>query len=151
MKARVLIVDDSALSRRTLRQILEPAGYEVPKPRTGSSRSSAISRQAGHRAARPRDEGHVRPRRARQAPRARRGAKVVVVSADIQTSSRQLVEEAGAKAFVNKPFDRAEILEHARPLSWREPVMEPHRASSRTRSPRSSTSASVAPRRRSRS
>ncbi len=38
-------------------------------------------------------------------------AKVVVVSADIQTSSKELVEQAGAKAFVNKPFDRAEILQ----------------------------------------
>jgi len=37
-------------------------------------------------------------------------AKVVVVSADIQTSSKEMVEQAGAKAFVNKPFDRAEIL-----------------------------------------
>ena len=37
-------------------------------------------------------------------------AKVVIVSADIQTSSHELVEEAGARAFVNKPFDRAEIL-----------------------------------------
>ena len=37
-------------------------------------------------------------------------AKVVIVSADIQTSSHELVEEAGAKAFVNKPFDWADIL-----------------------------------------
>jgi CheY-like chemotaxis protein len=32
------------------------------------------------------------------------------VSADIQTSSHELVEAAGARAFVNKPFDRADIL-----------------------------------------
>ena len=37
-------------------------------------------------------------------------AKVVIVSADIQTSSHELVEAAGARAFVNKPFDRADIL-----------------------------------------
>jgi len=37
-------------------------------------------------------------------------ARIVVVSADIQSSSRELAEEAGAKAFVNKPFDKAEIL-----------------------------------------
>ena len=35
-------------------------------------------------------------------------AKVVVVSTDIQTSSRAR-PEAGAKAFVSKPFDKAEI------------------------------------------
>jgi two-component system chemotaxis response regulator CheY len=38
------------------------------------------------------------------------GARVVVVSADIQTSSQELVEEAGAKAFITKPFEKAEIL-----------------------------------------
>jgi DNA-binding NarL/FixJ family response regulator len=36
--------------------------------------------------------------------------KVIVVSADIQTSSRELVEQAGGAAFVNKPFDRQDIL-----------------------------------------
>ena len=35
---------------------------------------------------------------------------IVVVSADIQTSSQDLAGEAGAAAFINKPFDRAEIL-----------------------------------------
>jgi CheY-like chemotaxis protein len=35
MKPRVLVVDDSALSRRTLRQILEPAGYEVAEAEDG--------------------------------------------------------------------------------------------------------------------
>ncbi len=37
-------------------------------------------------------------------------AKVIVVSADIQTSSHDLVEQAGGAAFVNKPFDRDDIL-----------------------------------------
>ncbi len=36
--------------------------------------------------------------------------KVIVVSADIQTSSHELVREAGGIAFVNKPFDREDIL-----------------------------------------
>jgi FixJ family two-component response regulator len=34
-----------------------------------------------------------------------------VVTADVQTSSQELVDRAGAKAFVNKPFDREEILD----------------------------------------
>jgi FixJ family two-component response regulator len=36
---------------------------------------------------------------------------VLVVSADVQSSSHELVEEAGAKGFVNKPFDRDQILD----------------------------------------
>jgi two-component system, chemotaxis family, chemotaxis protein CheY len=38
-------------------------------------------------------------------------AKVVVVSADVQLSSQQLVGQAGAKAFITKPFDREEIID----------------------------------------
>jgi two-component system chemotaxis response regulator CheY len=37
-------------------------------------------------------------------------AKVVVVSADVQTSSQQLVDQAGAMGFITKPFNREEIL-----------------------------------------
>jgi two-component system, chemotaxis family, chemotaxis protein CheY len=37
-------------------------------------------------------------------------ARIVVVSADVQTSSQNLADEAGAKAFINKPFDKAQIL-----------------------------------------
>ena len=37
-------------------------------------------------------------------------ARIVVVSADIQSSSQELAEQAGAQGFINKPFDKAEIL-----------------------------------------
>ena len=35
LKPRILVVDDSALVRRTLRQILEPAGYDVAEAEDG--------------------------------------------------------------------------------------------------------------------
>jgi DNA-binding NarL/FixJ family response regulator len=37
-------------------------------------------------------------------------ARVIVVSADVQSSSQQMVEAAGASAFVNKPVDREHLL-----------------------------------------
>jgi two-component system chemotaxis response regulator CheY len=37
-------------------------------------------------------------------------AKVVVVSADVQTSSQELVTAAGASGFVIKPLEAAQIL-----------------------------------------
>jgi two-component system chemotaxis response regulator CheY len=38
------------------------------------------------------------------------GARIVVLSADIQTSSQELAEQGGAAAFINKPFDKSDIL-----------------------------------------
>lgn len=111
MKPRVLIVDDSALSRRTLRQILEPAGYEVVEAEDGLT---ALERYFLEKP----DvvlldlvmKGMYGLEVLTKLRELDGDAKVVVVSADIQTSSQQLVEAAGAKAFVNKPFDKAEIL-----------------------------------------
>lgn len=36
--------------------------------------------------------------------------RVLVVSADVQVSSHELVEAGRARGFVNKPFDREQIL-----------------------------------------
>ena len=111
MKQRVLIVDDSALSRRTLRQILEPAGYDVVEAEDGLV---ALERYFLDKP----DvvlldlvmKGMYGLEVLTKLRELDADAKVVVVSADIQTSSKELVEQAGAKGFVNKPFDRAEIL-----------------------------------------
>jgi two-component system, chemotaxis family, chemotaxis protein CheY len=111
MKQRVLVVDDSALSRRTLRQILEPAGYDVVEADDGLS---ALERYFLDKP----DvvlldlvmKGMYGLDVLIKLRELDAEAKVVVVSADVQTSSQELVEQAGGKAFVNKPFDRAEIL-----------------------------------------
>jgi two-component system chemotaxis response regulator CheY len=111
MKGKVLVVDDSALSRRTLRQILEPAGYEVAEAEDGLS---ALERYFLDKP----DivfldlvmKGMYGLDVLTKLRELDAEAKVIIVSADIQTSSHELVDEAGAKAFVNKPFDRADIL-----------------------------------------
>jgi hypothetical protein len=41
--AKIMIVDDSGMSRRTLRRILEPAGYEIVELRTAWPPSNYIS------------------------------------------------------------------------------------------------------------
>jgi CheY-like chemotaxis protein len=38
-------------------------------------------------------------------------ARVIIASADIQDQTRDLVEEAGADAFVNKPLSPEKVLE----------------------------------------
>jgi len=111
MKARVLIVDDSALARRNLRQILESANCEVDEAEDGLAaleryfleRPDVVLLDLVMRGMYGLD---VLEKLRQLDPL----AKVVVVSADVQTSSQQLVDEAGAKAFITKPFDREEII-----------------------------------------
>jgi two-component system, chemotaxis family, chemotaxis protein CheY len=112
MKAKVLIVDDSALARRTLRTILEAADCEVAEAQDGLT---ALERYFLDRPDVVFLDLVMRGMYGLEVLNKLReldsGAKVVVVSADVQTSSQELVEQAGAKAFINKPFDRAEILQ----------------------------------------
>ena len=37
-------------------------------------------------------------------------ARVIVVSADVQSSSQEMVQAAGASGFINKPVDREQLL-----------------------------------------
>lgn len=111
MKTRVLIVDDSALARRNLRQILESANCEVDEAEDGLSaleryfldKPDVVLLDLVMRGM----YGLDVLEKIRQLDPL---AKVVVVSADVQTSSQQLVDQAGAKAFITKPFDREEII-----------------------------------------
>ena len=111
MKARVLIVDDSALARRNLRQILESANCEVDEAEDGLTaleryfldKPDVVLLDLVMRGMYGLD---VLEKLRQLDPL----AKVVVVSADVQTSSQQLVDQAGAKAFITKPFDRDEII-----------------------------------------
>ena len=105
MKSKILIVDDSALSRRTLRRILETAGYEVVEADDGMTALEVYFLE------KPRlvlldlvmkgmygIDVLVKLREMDQQVR------VVVASADIQSSTRKMVDEAGALGFIHKPF-----------------------------------------------
>ena len=111
MSPKILIVDDSALSRRTLRRILESASYEVVEADDGMAALElyflekptlvlldlVMKGMYGL-------EVLVKLREMDQ------GARVVVASADIQSSTRKLVDEAGALGFVHKPFVAEEVI-----------------------------------------
>jgi two-component system chemotaxis response regulator CheY len=111
MNAKVLIVDDSALTRRSLRQILEPAGCEVIEAESGLEaleryfidKPDVVLLDLVMRGM----YGLDVLQKIRELDPA---ARIVVVSADIQTSSHDMAGEAGAAAFINKPFDRTDIL-----------------------------------------
>ena len=111
MKAKILIVDDSALTRRSLRQILETAGCEVVEAENGLD---ALERYYLDKpdvvmldlVMRGMYGLEVLHKLRELDPRAR----IIVVSADIQTSSQDMAGQAGAAGFINKPFDRTDIL-----------------------------------------
>jgi two-component system chemotaxis response regulator CheY len=111
MNAKVLIVDDSALTRRSLRQILETAGYEVVEAENGLD---ALERYFLDKPDVVLLDLVMRGMYGLEVLQKIReldpSARIVVVSADIQTSSQDLAGEAGAAAFINKPFDKTEIL-----------------------------------------
>jgi two-component system chemotaxis response regulator CheY len=105
MSQKILIVDDSALSRRTLRRILETAGYEVVEADDGMTalelyfleKPSLVLLDLVMKGMYGLD---VLVKLREMDPK----ALVVVASADIQSSTRKMVDEAGALAFINKPF-----------------------------------------------
>lgn len=111
MKGKVLVVDDSGLARRTCREILESEGYVVTEAPDGLAaleqyfldRPDVVLLDLVMRGMYGLD---VLEKLREMDP----DARVVVVSADVQSSSQELSEQAGAKAFVNKPFDRTELV-----------------------------------------
>jgi two-component system chemotaxis response regulator CheY len=111
MNAKVLIVDDSALTRRSLRQILETAGCEVVEAENGLD---ALERYFLDKPDVVLLDLVMRGMYGLEVLQKIReldpSARIVVVSADVQTSSQDLAGEAGAAAFINKPFDKTEIL-----------------------------------------
>jgi two-component system chemotaxis response regulator CheY len=111
MKGKILVVDDSSLARRNLRHILEAAGYQVVEAEDGLG---ALERYFLEKP----DvvlldlvmKGMYGLDVLKKLRELDPDARVLVVSADVQSSSHELVEQAGARGFVNKPFDRDEIL-----------------------------------------
>ena len=109
--ANILIIDDSALSRRILRRILEAAGHHVREANDGMvaleqyllDQPDLVLLDMTMRGMHGLDVlGKLRE----LDPRAR----VIVATADIQRSTRELVDAAGGSGFVSKPFETERIL-----------------------------------------
>ena len=106
MSAKILVVDDSGLARRGTRRMLEGAGYEVVEAEDGMA---ALERYFVEKPdlvlldlVMKGMYGLDVLTKLRELDAA---ARVIVVSADIQTSSREMVSAAGAAGFLNKPVD----------------------------------------------
>lgn len=111
MRPKVLIVDDSSLSRRTLRRILESADYDIVEADDGMAalevyfleKPSVVLLDLVMKGMYGLDV-LVKLREMDQQ------ARVVVASADIQSSTRKMVDEAGALGFINKPFIAEQVI-----------------------------------------
>jgi two-component system chemotaxis response regulator CheY len=111
MNAKVLVVDDSSLARRTVRAVLEEMGHTVEEVSDGAQ---ALERfylgqpdlvvldmvMTGMYGL------DVLAKIREMNPQAR----VLVVTADIQQSTQDQVRAAGASAFINKPVNRQKLL-----------------------------------------
>jgi two-component system chemotaxis response regulator CheY len=111
MSKKIMVVDDSALSRRTLRRILEDAGYGVVEAEEGMAalelyfieKPDLVLLDLVMKGMYGLDVlSKLREMDA--------GVRVIVASADIQTSTRAQVFEAGAADFINKPFSAEGVL-----------------------------------------
>jgi two-component system chemotaxis response regulator CheY len=111
VKEKILIVDDSSMSRRMLRRIVESAGYEVVEAEEGAAgiekyfleKPSVVFLDLTMKDMYGLDVlGKLRE----LDPEAR----VIIASADIQDSTREMVAAAGANAFINKPLSPEKVL-----------------------------------------
>ena len=111
MTHRILVVDDSGLARRRARAILESAGFEVVEAQDGMA---ALERYSVDKPSvvlldlvmKGMYGLEVLTKLREMDP----AARVIVVSADVQTSSHELVAEGGAAGFLVKPVDANEVL-----------------------------------------
>lgn len=109
--ARILVVDDSGLSRRVSRRILEQAGHAVADAADGLT---ALERYALDRpdlvlldVTMSEMDGLEVLRQLRVMDPA---ARVVMATADVQASTRALSEAGGAVGFVGKPLTAETVL-----------------------------------------
>ena len=110
MNVKVLIVDDSALARRTLRQALEEQGHQVEEASDGAE---ALERFYINK---PElvildmvMKGMYGLEVLTKMLQMNSEARVIVATADIQTTTAEQVRAAGAKAILNKPVNRQQL------------------------------------------
>lgn len=123
MTPTILLVDDSGLARRGTRRILEAAGYRVIEAEDGLS---ALEHYALARPDAVLLDLVMRGMYGLEVLAKLReldpNARVIVISADIQTSSRDLVRDGGASAFLNKPVEQTQLLDTVGQVLAGEPV-----------------------------
>ena len=115
MKYKLLLVDDSGLARRSMRAMLEDDGFDVVEAEDGMvalekyfvEKPDLVMLDLVMKGMYGLD---VLAKLRELDP----AARVIVVSADVQSSSQEMVQAAGASGFINKPIDRAHLIQAVR-------------------------------------
>ena len=112
MKPKILVVDDSGLARRLVRKTLEDLGHEVEEASDGAE---ALERYAlNHHDVVILDllmHGMYGVEVLQKLKELNPELPVIIVSADIQRTTREQVKEMGAVAMVNKPVTKDQLAE----------------------------------------
>jgi len=115
VSTKILIVDDSGLARRGTRRILEGAGYEVVEAEDGLG---GLEQYFVHKPAVVVLDLVMKGMYGNDVLTKLRelnaDARVIVVTADVQHSSRDLVESGGASGFLTKPVKAEDLLRAVR-------------------------------------
>jgi two-component system chemotaxis response regulator CheY len=113
--AKIMVVDDSGMSRRLLREILESEGYEVIEAIDGMSALETYYLQKPDLVLLDLImRGMYGLDVLKKIRELDKNARVIVASADIQTSTRRMTQEEGAIDFVTKPFNAEQVLASVR-------------------------------------
>jgi two-component system chemotaxis response regulator CheY len=111
MSRKIMIVDDSALSRRTLRRILETAAFDVIEATDGMAALEMYFLEKPDAVLLDLVMSGMYGLEVLKKLREMDGnAKIIIASADIQSSTRILAEEGGAVAIINKPLIASEVI-----------------------------------------
>lgn len=117
---RVLIVEDMQDNRTLLTQLLSIAGFELHEVVNGAEAVTAFSIQQPHLIIMdqrmPEMNGDEAIQRIRSSPGGD-AVKIIAMTADATTESRELIMTAGADDFMTKPFGVGELFEKIRLLT----------------------------------
>jgi two-component system, chemotaxis family, chemotaxis protein CheY len=112
VKKKILVVDDSSMSRRMMRRIIEGAGHDVIEADEGAAGLEQYFLE--HPDVVFLDltmkdmYGLDVLTKLRELDQE---ARVIIASADIQDLTREMVSEAGANGFINKPITPEKVLQ----------------------------------------
>jgi DNA-binding response OmpR family regulator len=120
MRSRVLVVEDDRVLAQLAGVWLREAGFEVDVAHDGQA---GLNTAAAHRPdvilldlRMPRLDGFEVMRELQQDPQLN-DVPVIVISANVQETTRQRILKSGAKMFLPKPYEPGEMLDAVRRLT----------------------------------